>query len=258
MKQIMLVGQFNTTTQNVKRILDKEYKVQLGSDNIGVITGMLKMDAPDLILIFVSGMEKEYRDLFSHIQENYSGVPVIYIGTTEELAVFEDFEENGQFFKITRPVQMKTISQAITMKLSNGTETADTEPEEEEQRAAWDKKRIMVVDDSGIQRNMLKNLLKNHYDVRDCDSGSEALSMLQKWLPDLILLDYNMPGQDGKEVFEILQKEDRYREIPVVFLTGVKSRAKIQEVLGLCPAGYLLKPVEQSKLTELLTELIGM
>lgn len=253
MKQIMLVGQFNTTTQNVKRFLDKEYQVQLGSDNTEIVIGMLKMDIPDLILIFTTGMERQHREIFSYISQNYSDVPVIYVGTLEELQIFEDFEENEQFSKITRPVQVKTISEVISQKLSG-----DDEQEEAAERVPWAKKRVFVIDDTKIQRNMLKNLLKDHYDVMESDSGKEALSQMQKWLPDLILLDYDMPGQDGKEIFEILQKEKRYCNIPVVFLTGVKDRKKIQAVLGLMPAGYLLKPVEQSKLLELLEELIGM
>ena len=56
----------------------------------------------------------------------------------------------------------------------------------------------------------------------------------------------------------MFQREERYREIPVVFLTGVKEKEKIQAVLGLMPAGYLLKPVEQNRLVELLEELIGI
>ena len=67
-----------------------------------------------------------------------------------------------------------------------------------------------------------------------------------------------MPEQDGKEVFEMFQREERYKESPVVFLTGVKEKEKIQAVLGLMPAGYLLKPVEQNRLMELLEELIGI
>lgn len=54
------------------------------------------------------------------------------------------------------------------------------------------------------------------------------------------------------------QKDKRYCDIPVVFLTGVKEKEKIQAVLGLIPAGYLLKPVEQSKLMQVLKEQIGI
>lgn len=252
MKQIMLAGQFNTTTRNLKKFLGKEYQVQLAPDDTEIVSGMLKMDIPDLILISTSGMEKQHKEIFSYIKENYPNVPVVYVGTGEELKLFKDFEETEQFTKIERPVQVKTILRTISQIL-----TGDVEYEEVEERAPWERKRVFIIDDSTIQRNMLKSLLREQYDIDDAASGREALRKMRTWMPDLILLDYDMPEQDGKEVFERLQKEERYRDIPVVFLTGVKEKEKIQAVLGLLPAGYLLKPVEQARLMELLEELVG-
>lgn len=255
MKRIMLIGKFNTTVQNLNRILSKEYQIQLAPDQVEVVTGMLKMEVPDLVLVSTAGMEEYHRDIFSHLQENYSYIPVVYVGTGEELRLFKDFQESEQFQAIARPVQVRDISWAISQKLSGDMESQ--EDVEEEERASWEKKRVFIIDDSGIQRNMLQNLLKSKYEVMATESGMEALRMMRKWLPDLILLDYDMPDHDGKEIFTMLQKEKRYCEIPVVFLTGVKEKEKIQAVLGMVPAGYLLKPVEQGRLMELLESLIG-
>lgn len=251
MKQIMLVGKFNTTTQNLKRIIGKEYQIQLASDDVEMVVGMLKMDVPDLVLISTTGMEKEHTKIFSHIRDEYPSLPVVYVGTQEELRLFGEFEESEQFLRIARPVQVKTILQAITQMLA-GVKVF----EEAEKKHSWDKKRIFIIDDSGVQRNMRQNLLQNKYETRAASSGMDALLMMKTWLPDLILLDYDMPDYDGKEVFEMFQKEKRISEIPVIFLTGVKQRQKIQAVLGLLPAGYLLKPVEQNKLLELLEEVL--
>ena len=253
MKQIMLIGKFNTTVQNLNRILGKEYQMQLASDNAEVVIGMLKMEVPDLVLVSIAGMEEYHRDIFSHLQKNYSNVPVVYVGTEEELRIFKDFEESEQFQAIARPVQVKDISLAISRKLSGSIES----DEETEEKVPCKKKRIFIIDDSGIQRNMMQNLLKSKYEVMAAESGMEALRMMERWLPDLILLDYDMPEYDGKEIFTMLQNEERYCKIPVVFLTGVKEKEKIQAVLGLVPAGYLLKPVEQVRLMELLESLIG-
>lgn len=256
MKQIMLVGKFNTTVQNVKKILDKEYRVQLTSENVEMVIGMLKMDVPDCILIFTADMEDMHRDIFSHIQENYPGVPVVYVGTKQELAAFEDFETAEQFFKLVRPVQMNMILQAIAQRISGKTE-------EEAMKGELDtglpenKKKVLIIDDSRIQRNMMQSLLKGKYEVSAAQSGKEGLRMMETWLPDLILLDYDMPDCDGREVFTMLQTEERYCHIPVVFLTGVKERKKIQEVIGLMPTGYLLKPVQQKRLMDLLEEFLG-
>lgn len=151
MKRVMLIGKFNTTVQNINRILGKEYQMQLASDNAEVVIGMLKMEVPDLVLISTAGMEEYHRDIFSHLQEYYSYIPVVYVGTVEELRIFKDFEESEQFQAITRPVQVRDISWAISQKLSGNVES----DEETEERASWEKKRIFIIDDSGIQRNML-------------------------------------------------------------------------------------------------------
>lgn len=248
----MLVGRFNTITKNLKRIIGKEYQVQLGTDIPEIVSGMLKIDMPDLILISTMGMERGHKEIFADIKINYPQIPVVYVGTAEELEMFKEFEKTEQFDKIERPVQVKIILQAINRIL-----TGIAEEEEIDEKKPQGKKRILVIDDSRIQRNALKNMLKDYYNVMDCASGKEAFQRTKKWLPDLILLDYDMPDQDGKEVFELFQKDKRYCEVPVVFITGVKEREKIQSVLGLLPAGYLLKPVEQNRLMELLEELIG-
>lgn len=252
MKQIMLIGKFNSTVHDVKKILDRNYRVQLASDNIKIIIGILEMDVPDLILIFTTEMEEQHREIFSHIQGNYPAVPAVYVGTEQELKLFEDFEESEQFVKIVRPVQMNRILWAISQKISD-----ETEDEEETEEDLGSKKRIFIIDDSRIQRNMVQALLKDKYEVKTAESGKEALRMMKAWLPDLILLDYDMPDCDGKEVFTMLQNEERYCEIPVVFLTGVKEKKRIQEVIGLMPTGYLLKPVKQKRLMEVLEEFLG-
>ena len=73
---------------------------------------------------------------------------------------------------------------------------------------------------------------------------------------DIILLDYEMPGENGPQVFQRLKKMPNAANIPVVFLTGVSDRKKIQEVLSLKPQGYVLKPINMDKLFETIYKLI--
>ena len=76
-------------------------------------------------------------------------------------------------------------------------------------------------------------------------------------MPDLILLDYEMPEMNGKEVMEKLQSDEELREIPIVFLTSADSKEIVMELLALKPAGYILKPVESQMLLERIEEIIG-
>ena len=88
-------------------------------------------------------------------------------------------------------------------------------------------------------------------------NGKLALKFLEKKITDLILLDYEMPGMKGPEVFRTLKRNPELSDIPVVFLTGVGELSKVQEVLEMKPQGYLLKPVDRTKLRTCIKNLIG-
>lgn len=106
------------------------------------------------------------------------------------------------------------------------------------------KKRILAVDDSGILLRSVKAALENTYEVMVANSGMMAIKQAKKKLPDLILLDYEMPEWDGRKTLEEIRKDEELKDIPVVFLTAVREREHIAAVLKLRPSGYLLKPIE--------------
>lgn len=65
-----------------------------------------------------------------------------------------------------------------------------------------------------------------------------------------------MPGQDGKATLELIRAYEPTKDTPVVFLTGVKDRARIQAVLALKPAGYILKPVSQEHIMDIIQKVL--
>lgn len=252
MKKILLVGEFNKTTENMNRILGKYFQVQLGSETPEMVIGILKIELPDLILISTTAMEEPHRKIFEYIQRRCQSIPVVCVGTNTEFEIFENFLNGEQFHKIQRPVQMKTIIEKINLCLGKGTKEEKTEQAETEERG-----KILLVDDSKIQLRMLKSMLQKQYDVEVAESFEDAMKMLRKNIPDVIFLDYDMPGVDGRETFKRIREEKEFANIPVVFLTGVKERKKIHEVLELNPTAYLLKPIEQNRLKDVLKDIFG-
>lgn len=119
-----------------------------------------------------------------------------------------------------------------------------------------EKKRILVIDDSPNMLKLINNLLDTKYEVATAVSGKIALRFLSKKPVDLILLDYEMPEEDGPTVFQNIKAIPELQDIPVVFLTGINDVNKIQKALSLKPQGYLLKPIDQKKLLERISELI--
>lgn len=112
------------------------------------------------------------------------------------------------------------------------------------------KKKILVVDDSSVILLAMQELLGEEYDVTFASSGLSAISSLTLNRPDLILLDYEMPICNGRQVLEMIRAEADFADIAVIFLTGRVDKESVKQVLSLKPAGYLsktLKPDEIKK-----------
>lgn len=125
------------------------------------------------------------------------------------------------------------------------------------QRAPGERRRVLVVDDDSSMLRMIKDILGDHYDVAAAISGKVALKFLESRRTDLILLDYEMPGQNGAEVYEKILQNPALQHIPVIFLTGVSDRERIAEVLEMRPRGYLLKPIDSERLRKTVAEIVG-
>jgi two-component system, OmpR family, alkaline phosphatase synthesis response regulator PhoP len=105
------------------------------------------------------------------------------------------------------------------------------------------KKKIFVIDDEKDIREILKiNLVSEGYDVTTFSSAGEAMKKLESDKPDLIVLDVMMEGKDGFEFCREIRSEEKFKKIPVIFLSA-KSE-EFDKVLGLELGGddYLTKP----------------
>lgn len=119
------------------------------------------------------------------------------------------------------------------------------------------RQQILLVDDNAIQIRSLKGALQKYYDVAMATSGKEAVHMIEKKLPDMVFLDYEMPEWNGKMTLEQIRQIPGAETLPVVFLTGVKNKENIKAVLGLNPAGYLLKPANQDMIMDTIQKILG-
>lgn len=109
-------------------------------------------------------------------------------------------------------------------------------------------KHILVVDDDVRMLKVMKEQLHNDYEVATAVSGKIALRFLANKKTDLIILDYEMPDEDGPTVLAKLRANPSTKDIPVIFLTGITKKEKIEKALVMKPQGYLLKPINRKKL----------
>ena len=85
-------------------------------------------------------------------------------------------------------------------------------------------------------------------------SGLDAIRSISLNRPDLILLDYEMPICDGKQVLEMIRLEEDYKDIPVIFLTGRVDKETRDKVMELKPAGYISKSMQPEEIKQNIDE----
>jgi DNA-binding response OmpR family regulator len=108
-----------------------------------------------------------------------------------------------------------------------------------------DKIKILAVDDESDVLLIIKTaLLSEGYDVATATNGPDALALAQDKVPDLIILDLMMPEMNGFEVLRSLRETEDTQGIPVIMLTGVSDRTKVQEALDAGFNYYIVKPFE--------------
>jgi CheY-like chemotaxis protein len=101
---------------------------------------------------------------------------------------------------------------------------------------------ILAVDDEPINIQLMTAALKNDYDIHTALSGLDAIELLEEHIPDLILLDVMMPDVSGYDVCKSIKADERFIDIPIIFLTSLDSHDGELQGLELGGIDYLTKP----------------
>ncbi len=106
-----------------------------------------------------------------------------------------------------------------------------------------DQQTILVVDDAPENLTLMHGLLKDRYRVKVAHNGERALAVAGDTVPDLVLLDVDMPGMDGFEVCRRLKGDSRTSHVPVIFLTGHREIEDEQRGFDAGAVDYITKPI---------------
>ena len=117
--------------------------------------------------------------------------------------------------------------------------------------------KILLIEDELDLAEVAKMRLKNSgYEVAHVIDGEKAFALLQKDIPDLILLDLLLPGMQGEEICKKLKCDDRLKTIPVVLFTASASDIpKVAREVG--ADDYIMKPFESEELLGKVKKFIG-
>ncbi len=118
--------------------------------------------------------------------------------------------------------------------------------------------RVLIIDDHPLVQDGIKAMLQSEATVEvigACKSGAEALAFLAVNVPDIILLDINLPDMDGLQLCERIRKH--YANVKIVGLTSINEAGMITGLLQRGGNGYLLKNMEREELLKALEKVMG-
>lgn len=283
--KVLLIGKGKAVIDDFFIHLDEDFEMQTSSTRYKDIMSHLRYFKPDVIVFCLYKESSESINTIEEFKQKLHNlhIPLVIIGNQEECDDFEKETYRMSSLVLTKPISARGIHDKIVEFLENwqameeaeeiksiyDMETVENYPLEQtlehpesiketpEKLEVKEKKHVLVVDDDPMMLKLIKEQLKETYAVGTAINGNLAIKFLENKKTDLIILDYEMPGENGAQVLERIRKNETTADLPVIFLTGMSDRDKIQKVLSLRPQGYLLKPIDTEKLLNIIEKNIG-
>lgn len=103
---------------------------------------------------------------------------------------------------------------------------------------------VLIVDDIPVNIILLKTMLtRTNVGILTATNGEEALEIVRKQKPELVLLDIHMPVMDGMEVLKEIKADPQLEKIPVIMVSAYTSAEDIEQSMSLGASGFIKKPV---------------
>ncbi|MBO5459041.1 MAG: response regulator [Lachnospira sp.] len=290
--KVLLTGKNRTTIDEFFAKMYNSFECQTTSRRFEDITSHIQYFNPDVFVYCIQNESSDDITKVASIKHRNSSkkIPFVIIGDPEDCSEFNKMAVNVSDLTLEKPITASIIESRIIKYLKDQAQLNALIQEEIKKSnelfeslgefgdnpfgdsfpdfnpfatnnptavAAPKRKHILVIDDDSRMLKVIKLHLHEKYDVATAISGKVAFKFLENKTTDLILLDYEMPEENGIEVLEKLRANPATSDIPVIFLTGITDRKKIQDALVMKPQGYLLKPIDRKRLLTTIQSTIG-
>jgi CheY-like chemotaxis protein len=248
--RILVVDDHPTTALTLSRAIS-----QMGP-NLEVISATngktalerIKDEAVDLLITDMMMPEMNGLELIEELKSHPGGHPTytILITAYDVPGLRESARRLQVNETIIKPVRPERVCQIVRQALENMGSPALQEQETKPQKAF----KILVADDVPDNVALLSRYLQSEgYSLISASDGMETLEKTRSEMPDLILLDINMPKMDGFEVLQAVRTDPAIEHIPVIILTAARiGQADMQAGLNLGADDYVTKPFDRREL----------
>ena len=265
--QILVTGQNRRVATDLCEHLesDRGYLTVKCAASKVALYDVLLAEVPNVIIICLGNETLDSILSYNVMRDAVRGTncTVIVVANEEDETYFKKHTTLDRVYFLSRPVPLLSLYEMLIRveeKLEEDKEkTLSAFREYVNEEAGSGRRHILVVDDDTEQLINIKEQLREFYDVTPVKSGESAFRFLLKRIPDLILLDYMMPEEDGPSVLRRLREDPRYENIPVIFLTGMTEKnTVIRTLTELKPQGYVIKPSRKSELVAKIIDVFEM
>lgn len=283
---------FNHSQQEIKGYLDSDKMEKILYNLLsnafkftqeGNITIDLKADADKVYITLTDtgiGIPKEkQRNLFTRFYQvsnlkrakhRGTGIGLSFTKSLIELhhgsISFVSKEGEGTTFHLEFPLNDSAYEKENKIELAENLTMSHVEPEDviEEDKAKKEdvldskpsRNKVLVVDDNASIREMLRDLLKDTYDVELAEDGLKGLSKAKEIMPDLVLSDVMMPQVDGYELVKRIRDDDQLCHLPIILLTAKNSKESKLKGYEYGADAYVSKPFNSDILLARIQSLI--
>jgi len=155
------------------------------------------------------------------------------------------FKQNGFDDFISKPIDLRNLN-SILNKFVRDSHSPKNHLREKKQTMET----IFIVDDNDTNLMAAKTALDGIYKTYALPSAAKMFKLAEKILPDLILLDIDMPEMDGFQAIQVLRSDNKLKSIPVIFLTAKEDEATEKQGLEMGALDFIRKPFSQPVLIE--------
>ena len=235
-KKIVYVDDINYSLISLRARLKEHYEVY-PVQRADKLFEVLERITPSLILLDINMPGMSGYDVIKRLKSDkkLAEIPVIFLTSNHNKESAIKCFKLGAADYITKPFTDSYLVQRIRLQLNPDT-----------RRKSWReenfRKTLFYVDDVNYSLVSLKSRLKEQYEVFVLNSVSRMFDLLERVIPDLILMDINMPEMNGFEAIRKLKRDIRYSAIPVIFLTSEDGKESMLKGFAFGAADYISKP----------------
>ncbi len=255
MSRILIATDVASDAQLVRHLLRDEYaNVAISTDPTRFCADFERLRPQVLVLAFktIEAAETCYAGLCAHTTRHRT---LLLCGKSElrrayELCRSDCFDDYVLFWPLVHDAPRLPMAVHLALRALEGVRDA-----------ALPKRQLpllLVVDDDTFMRALLSRVLgEAHYEVECAADAMEALGLLRRRRPDLILMDVSLPDIDGIELTRRLKACEADADIPVLMLTGQSEKQVIVDSLGAGAADFVVKPFDREILLKKVARYLG-